>query len=251
MQDDWLGSIDEDSYRRRLDDAALLAGRIAHGFDNVLTGIMGFAELAYTQMPAGTSERDYIKEVLQAAQLGTQITQEFHQLSRSGTTRHGLASPAMIIADEENRVRSMFGGKVALHVSSEPDLPSVKMEPDALQLALRHVMDNALEGLGGTGNVSLSARAVALQENECRKLLATPCSGSFVEVAVTDSGAGIDPATRQRLFREPFFSTKARRRGLGLAVVYRILHAHGGGFSLGPGAAGSGVCARFCIPVIS
>src|SRR5205823_5535480 len=116
-----------------------------------------------------------------------------------------------------------------------PDtLPYVAIDPEPLQHVLTQLLDNARESLGptGTGSLTLSAHGAELDAAACAGLYGCARPGPHVEVRVADSGSGLEADVRRRLFREPFLTTKPRHRGLGLAVVYRILSAHHGGFSL-------------------
>jgi signal transduction histidine kinase len=85
--------------------------------------------------------------------------------------------------------------------------------------------------------VSVTARTVELTESDAREYLGKAAVGGHLEVTVSDTGPGIKPEVRRRLFAEPFFTTKVRHRGLGLAVAYRILCAHRGGIQLHPAPA--------------
>jgi CheY-like chemotaxis protein len=98
------------------------------------------------------------------------------------------------------------------------------------------------------GAASVSVRAVDLTADDCLELYGDARPGPHVEIAVTDSGTGLSAEGAKRLFAEPFFSTKPRRRGFGLAIAYGVLHAHHGGLRLRPGAAG-GMVAEAYLPV--
>src|SRR5262249_8783800 len=110
------------------------------------------------------------------------------------------------------------------------------------------VLDNAREAISGPGRVTLTARARALAHADCLDLLGNPSPGTFVEVEVTDSGNGLSPDARDRLFREPFFTNKVRHRGLGLLVAYGVLCVHRGGLCL-ESPPGQGVRVRLYLPV--
>jgi CheY-like chemotaxis protein len=112
---------------------------------------------------------------------------------------------------------------------------------------LTALLDNAQEALLGGGSVSVSARAVDLDEAACRELYGAAQPGPHVEIVIADTGTGLSPEAQRRLFAEPFFTTKPRRRGFGLAVTYGILSAHRGGLRLYPGEE-RGVVARVVVP---
>ncbi len=99
------------------------------------------------------------------------------------------------------------------------------------------------------GAVSVSVRSVQLSDDDCLDLYGDAHPGPHVEIAVADAGPGLGADASRRLFAEPFFSAKPRRRGFGLAVAYGIVHAHHGGLRLRPGASG-GVVAEVYLPAI-
>jgi len=239
---------DQARTQNRLQDAALMSGRLAHAFDNVLTGILGFAELTLTQLSPESAPHQYISEVLRAAQNGVQLTQQLHQFSRCTMAGRGPTQLSLIVAEEEARLRQVLDPRVDLSVEVPDDLPPVAVDMEPLRYVLSHLLDNAHESLSGAGAIALSARQVDLDAATCPELLGNPVPGAFVEVTITDGGSGFTPDAKRRLFQEPFFTTKPRHRGLGLAVVYRVLHAQCGGFRLEAGAKG-GTVALVYLPV--
>jgi signal transduction histidine kinase len=225
---------DQAQLQQRLQDAALISGRVAHAFDNVLTGILGFAELTLHQASDATLQQ-YLGEVLQAAQNGIQLTQQLHLFHRCAVTGSGPTRVAAIMLDEEMRLRQVLDERTELTVDVPNDLPAVALDGEPLRQVLAQLLNNARESLAGSGTIRVSARAEELTTAACAPLYGSPRPGPCVALTVADSGGGLSAEARQRLFHEPFFTTKPRHRGLGLAVVYRILHAHHGGFQLEAG----------------
>jgi signal transduction histidine kinase/ActR/RegA family two-component response regulator len=247
---DWTRALERVQLQHRLEFAAHLAGRLAHDFGNVLTGILGFAELSLGQLSPDSLPHLYVKEIWQSAQQGAQWIQK---LQLFGRRRGGSPPPtalAPVVALEEGRVRTAWGPDVALHVMLPEELPQAGIEPEALRHALAQLLDNAREAISGKGVVTVSARAVELCAADCHELLGDARPGAHVEITVTDTGSGLSPEARQRLFRELFFSTKVRRRGLGLAMVYGILHACRGAIRFGPDPA-QGTAVRLYLPALA
>jgi len=231
-----------------MQDAGVISGRVAHAFDNVLTGILGFAELTLTQTEPRSSVRGFIEEVLRAAQNGVELTQQLHLFSRCAIPTAGPTTLAYAIEEEEARQRGLLEPTTSFTVRIDPDLPAVAIDAGLLRQVLGQLLDNAREALTGPGTITLTARRAVLGANGVGGLLGHPLPGPCVEVTVADSGPGLSADTRRRLLHEPFFTTKPRHRGLGLPVVYRILEAHRGCFRI-ESEPGQGTTVRLFLPL--
>lgn len=233
-----FSGLDQPRLQERLQDAGTISARVAHAFDNILTGILGFAELTLSQTEAQSPNRGFLEEVVRAAQQGVSLTQQLHFFSRCAVPTVGPATLAYVFGEEQARLRSVLPPSVTLKVDVPPELPSVAMDAELLRQVVGHLLDNAREALPAAGALTLSARRMTLEPGQSADLLGQPVPGPCVEVVVTGTGPEITPDIRRRLFQEPFFSTKPRHRGLGLAIVYRVLQAHRGSFRLvtGPDA---------------
>jgi signal transduction histidine kinase len=241
------GRHDQARLQERMRDAAVMAGRVAHAFDNVLTGILGFAELTLNQSKDPTLQQ-YLSEVLQAAQNGVQLTQQLHLFHRCATAGTGPTRLAPLAADEEMRLLQVLDPHTTLTVTVPKELPAVALDSEPIRHILAQLLNNARESLAGSGTITVSARLGELNAATCAALYGAPRPGPCVEIIIADSGGGLSVEARQRLFNEPLFTTKPRHRGLGLAVVYRILAAHQGGFQLEAGPRG-GTVARVFLPL--
>src|SRR5581483_2831095 len=149
-------------------------------------------------------------------------TNRLRLFARRGWPTDRAAPLAAAVADEVRRLRKEFPA-VRVDVAVPPDLPAPAIDAEPLRHLLAQLLDNAAEAVAGGGSVRLSARAVALGADECLDLLGGAVPGPHVEVVVADHGCGLSAEARQRLLVEPFFTTKARQRGYGLAVAYGIV----------------------------
>ncbi len=242
--------IDPDRLYQRLGDAAVIAGRLAHDFDNLLQGIIGFSDLTLPLVPSGTQAANFVAEIGKVGQRGIQFTQQLHHLSRSGQVKPTPGSVALAINKEETRLRSVLPVGVRVEKELTPNLPPVAMEAGPLQSVLGHLLENAVEACPQGGVVRVSARTVEMGEAEARAYLGRAGAGAYLQISVSDTGSGIRPEVRRRLFVEPFFTTKVRHRGLGLAVVYRVLCSHRGGIQLeSVPPPGTGTLAKVVLPL--
>jgi signal transduction histidine kinase len=242
--------LDPDKLYTRLSDAAVIAGRMAHDFDNILTGIIGFSDLTLPMLPAGSQAASFVAEIGKVGQRGIQFTQQLHQLSRSGQIKPQPAAVLVAVTKEEARLKLSMAAQVRIEKDLPANLPAVALEAAPLQVVLGHLLDNAVEACPQGGLVRISAKPVELSEADATIFLGKAGIGAHLLVSITDTGIGIKPEVRRRLFAEPFHTTKVRHRGIGLAIVYRILCSHRGGIQIDPvPAPGTGTHVRVVLPL--
>jgi CheY-like chemotaxis protein len=218
-----------------------LVRRLAHDFGNVLTGILGFSELSLSVQGPNSSSCQYTQEIHQAAQQGAEFTQSLRWFSKRGSKGEQVTSLPDLLVAETQRMEQSGGSAVQWRIESAGATPSVAVESDALRILLRQLMTNAREAIPGAGFVTLSTRSVVLDGEECRRLMGDAQPGAFVELSITDTGPGFSAEAKSRLFEGVFFSTRPRRRGLGLAVVYGVLRNCRGGISIEDGVGGGSI----------
>ena len=244
----WPRPLERARIQQHLESAAKITSRLAHDFGNVLTGILGFAELTLNHLPTDSLPHRYVKEVWESAQQGARWVQQLHLFSRRRFGEFPPVAIQTVVGEEEARVRPTWAPNVALHVALQPELPTVAVEAGALRQVLAQILDNAREAIAGQGIVTITARLTDLSEADCQEMLGGAMPGPHIEVTVTDTGAGLTPEARQRLFADLFHSNKVRHRGLGLAMVYGVLQAARGGLRFGPDPA-QGTAVRLFLPV--
>jgi signal transduction histidine kinase len=240
-------AADQARTAQRLEDAAKVAGRVAHDLDNVFQGVTGFLALAAEELMPGSPAHDNVREADTAARAGMKFCVQLHQLSRGGQARPLPAGVPAALAREVTRLTAYHpAAKVA--VDAPADLPAVAVEGSGLQMILGHLLDNAVEAGPKGGPVTVTARLVELAPAELPGFLGRPAAGPHVEVRVADQGAGLTEEARRKMFVEPFFTTKFRHRGLSLAVVYRMVYAHRGGVQA-DARPGQGTIVRVVFPL--
>lgn len=246
-----IGSkLEPNRLQQRLDDASIIAGRMAHDFDNILTGIIGFADLALPQLPPTSQAANFVLEIAKVGQRGITFTKQLHQLSRSGQAKPQPGNIATAFACEELRHRNAMPSGLKVKVEVPEDLPAVAMDTPVLQTVLGHILENGVAACSGQSEIRISAGLVSLTTTDADAYQGRVCPGSHIEVTVHDTGSGIKPDVRAKLIAEPFFTTKVGHRGLGLAIVHRILHAHQGGVRIDAATPPeSGTVVRVVIPL--
>jgi signal transduction histidine kinase len=244
----WAEQLDRVARQQRLEDAAALAGRLAHDFGNVLTGILGFSELALGQQNAAKSPAHaFLTEVHRSAENAARYTRQLHLFARRQPPSGRSCPLGDVLGEEVARLEAAHSGEVRLYLRVADDLAPVAIDADQLRQVLGALLENAHEALLGPGSITISARAVELNETDGLDLFGNAGTGPHAEVVVADTGEGLSPEVQRHLFATPLYSSKPRHRGLGLATAYGILHAHRGGLRLYPGAE-HGAVARVVIP---
>ncbi len=238
----WVGQLDRRLRRQRMEAAARIVRRLAHDFGNILTGILGFSELALSQQGGPDSSMHlFLTEIHRGAQSGAQYTERLRLFARQETSTKRTCRLADVLGEWKSE-------NVQLKRHLPADLPAVAVEPEALRQVLTIVLDNARESIPGPGVIEISARTVQVEAREAGELFGDVRPGTHLEIRIADNGSGLTPEAQRLLFAEPFFSTKSRKRGFGLATAYGILSGHRGGLELLSRPEG-GTIARLIVPV--
>jgi CheY-like chemotaxis protein len=232
--------------RQRFEQAATAARRIVHDYGNVLTGILGFSELALGLVPPHSAIASYLKEIHQSGQLGERLTNALRLFTRRHWPKEPPARLATVLADEIRRLRDRHGSAI-YEVALPPDLPPLAIAAEPLGHVLTEFFDNAFEAGSSRPIIRVSARTIELTAEQCVRLFGAVEPGEHVAIAVEDNGSGLSAEAQGRLLIEPFFTTKTRHRGYGLAVAYGILVSHHGALSVEPIAGGT--VARAFLPI--
>jgi len=232
---------------QRLDSLGVLAGGIAHDFNNLLAGVLGNAELLCEMVPAG-EQREIAEAIVGAAHRAAGLTRQM--LAYAGRRDLGRREP-VDIAEMVGELRELLGASLSKKARLELVVdPGSVVEGDhaTLSQVLMNLLTNASDALGeGAGVIEVRARRVTELDTRWDSALgATVGPGDWVLIEVRDNGAGMDEATKGRVF-EPFFSTKERGHGLGLAACLGIVSAHRGAV-LVESERGRGSCFSVLLP---
>ena len=240
-------------HKQKLDCALQLARTIALDFNNSLTTILGHASWMLSEAGPGNPWRSSLLAVEQAAARAADIANDLGTFSRQDKARGEQA------AGDLNRLvqRTVDAFKqktvpagIRWTLQPEKRMFAVRFEEAKLQQALTKVLENALEAVGESGQISVQTRNLELEQpTQDRTVQLAP--GAYVCIEISDSGPGIEPEVLPRVF-EPFFTTKAEtgHRGLGLALAYGIVTNHGGGIAVAS-QTGTGASVRIYLPAES
>ncbi len=234
----------------RLNGLSALAGGIAHEFNNLLTGILGSAELVLEQTPEPDARRRPLERILEAGVRAARLCEELIVSLGAGTFEVRRLHLSDLVHHELRRAQSETQLPARVEEQLHGDLPAVAGDEAQLRRVLESVFLNACEALEtGGGVVRVSTGVSRLSERELQSLCfasgAQP--GEYVWFEVADDGPGMDALTQARMF-DPFFSTKPSKRGLGLSSVARIVRAHHGAIEV-DSELGRGTRLRVLVPV--
>jgi nitrogen-specific signal transduction histidine kinase len=228
----------------KLESLGALAGGVAHDFNNVLAGIVGFGEMAQDAAEPGSAQARHLDKVLQAALRGKALVERILTFSRGGA-RASMVFELEPVVDE---VLALLSASLRSGIVLERRLEAgaARLKGDATQAfeAVMNLCTNAMQAMPDGG--VLSVHMARLQVSEPRVLSHTQlAAGDYVTLAVADQGSGITPQVMEHLF-EPFFTTRAAQSGtgLGLAVVFGVVAEFGGAIDV---QSSPGQGARFTI----
>lgn len=213
----------------RLESIGVLAGGIAHEFNNVLTVILGFTDLATRAVPRASSTYHHLQAVLTAGYRAKELVQQILAFSRQSNPERQPVSLPMLVREGLNLVRATMPTTIVLKSHIDPDAGGVLADPTNLQQILLNLCANAEYGMRQTGGIL----EVSLTRSEVEAAApANPAGlppGSYVRLTVRDTGDGMPPEVVERIF-EPFFTTKGvgEGTGMGLAIVHGIVTSYGG-----------------------
>jgi PAS domain S-box-containing protein len=237
---------------QKLESLGLLAGGVAHDFNNLLTAVLGNSELALRELPAAAPARAPLGEIRTIARRAADLCRQLLAYSgRGGFSTEPMALPHMV--EEISRILEVsVGGKVRLLFSFGENLPLIVGDPTQIRQVVMNLITNASEAIGEhEGTITLRLGRRTIERSVLRDFVAhaDATDGTYVELAVTDTGSGMDEATRSRVF-EPFFSTKVTGRGLGMAAVLGIVRGHKGAIRIAS-ELGKGTTVTVLLPAAS
>jgi CheY-like chemotaxis protein/two-component sensor histidine kinase len=233
----------------RLEIAASVVNRMGHDFNNVLTGVMGFLELAMAGLPSGSASGSRLREAFEAAQAGCDYVKQLLLFSRRGRTSSGAADLAALAVEEVGRCKESWSEKPELRLVIPDGLPAPAIEAWQARYLIGALLTNAFEALpNGEGTIVVSATPTNLDATDRLNYLGSPQSGLHAELVVEDNGTGFSAEARKRVFVEPFYTSKLRHRGLGLLTIYGILRNVQGGLRI-EHQAGGGTKVHVLIPL--
>ena len=208
---------------------AILAGGVAHDFNNILAGVLGNAELALLDLDEGTEIYEMLSEIYSSAIRATELGKQMLAYSGKGRFSLDVVDPNAIIKGLDKTLLAMTRHQNPICFDLDEEIPHIHVDATQLRQVIQNLVVNANEAVSDAGGKVTIKTELYHYTKQC------PWRGdhkelepkTYVRIAVQDSGEGIPKAYQDRIF-EPFFSTKFAGRGLGLAASQGIMAGHKG-----------------------
>jgi PAS domain S-box-containing protein len=233
---------------QKMEAVGQLAGGIAHDLNNLLTIIHGHSELAQSNLPLSDPVKRDIRQIMGASRRAESLTRQLLAFSRKQILQPRVLNVNELIEDMGNMLYRAIGETIRLDLRLEPGVGNIKADPGQIEQVIMNLVVNARDAIpdGGvitvdTGNFDSTGRDVESLEHGVK-------DGPYIRIDVSDTGTGMDPKTRAKMF-EPFYTTKppGSGTGLGLSTVYGIVKQSGGSV-WGHGEPGLGSTFTVCLP---
>jgi two-component system, cell cycle sensor histidine kinase and response regulator CckA len=213
---------------QKMEAVGRLAGGVAHDFNNLLTAILGYCELLLADVGESDPHRPDLIEIQKAGMRATGLTRQLLAFSRKQIIEPTLLDLNVVVADIRGMLERLIGEDIEIAVRLRPESMLVEADRGQVDQVIMNLAVNARDAMPNGGTLTIETAHVELDEHYA-KLHSAVKPGSYVMLALTDTGTGMTPQVQARLF-EPFFTTKepGKGTGLGLASVYGIVTRAGG-----------------------
>ena len=213
---------------QKMESVGQLAAGVAHDFNNMLTVIQGHTGMLMARSDSPPELRDSLQAIFFAAERAAGLTRQLLLFSRKSVLQTRLLDLREILGNMGQMLKRLLGEPVAIEFSPPQEIPLVRGDAGMIEQVIMNLALNARDAMPAGGKLILSIQSVTVDSAYVQTHPGAR-AGSFVYLRVTDTGCGMDAATRSRVF-EPFFTTKepGKGTGLGLATVYGIVKQHEG-----------------------
>jgi CheY-like chemotaxis protein len=206
----------------------LLAGGVAHDFNNILTAVVSYSHLTLMKMQENDPLRHYIQQILESSNRAAALTQSLLAFSRKQTVNLTVIDLNEVIKGFEKFLLRLIREDIALETTCAGDTLSVMADRGQIEQMIMNLVTNAQDAMPDGGRLAIETKLVSLDQ-EFIETRGFGKPGEYALVSVSDTGIGMDEQTKSRGF-EPFFTTKEQGKGtgLGLSMVYGIVKKHDG-----------------------
>jgi two-component system, cell cycle sensor histidine kinase and response regulator CckA len=213
---------------QKMEAVGMLAGGVAHDFNNLLTIINGYSQVILNNLRPEDPNRHAAEQIMKAGDRAAGLTRQLLAFSRRQVLQPRVLDLNTLVTSLGNMLQRLIGEDIDLRLVLRSDLGRINADPGKLEQVLMNLAVNSRDAMPKGGILTIETANVLLDEQYAASHMAVK-SGPYILVAVSDTGCGMDEATRSHLF-EPFFTTKAAGKGtgLGLSTVFGIVKQSGG-----------------------
>lgn len=234
---------------QKMESIGLLAGGISHDFNNLLTPIIGYAELLRKTCNCGPEADNWIRGILESAEKSKLLTRQLLGFARKQMMEMSVLDINQVIVSFNSIIRRMIRGTIEIEVSIHDGPIHVRADRSQIEQILLNLSVNAQDAIAGHGTIRIASGLLVLDHDDERLPPELP-AGRYASITVSDTGCGMDEGIRSQIF-EPFFTTKSvgHGTGLGLSMVYGIVMQHEGAIRL-ESKPGEGTHFEILLPVV-
>jgi PAS domain S-box-containing protein len=219
-------------HSQKMKSIGTLANGIAHDLNNILQPMLGFCELLHDELPADSSQKEYVEDIFEAGLRARELVDRFLTFGRQPEHHMMPIQVNQVLNEAVKLSRSTIPPNIKISQDISNDPLYILSAPGQLRQIAMDLIINAYHAVDQSGgNISVHLDKETLEEENLNGLFLQP--GRYARITVSDTGPGIDPAIMDKIF-EPYSTTKSggEGSGLGLSVVYSIVKAHGGDIRL-------------------
>jgi len=235
-------------HAQKMEAIGTLAGGIAHDFNNILSAITGYGSLMEMQLKAEDPSLPYLREMLAASERAARLTRGLLAFSRKQVMDLKAVNVHTIISDFRKMIERIIGEDIELRVTADPEVLVVKADTGQIEQVLMNLATNARDAMPHGGSLTIELGSMTMDDYFINANgFGEP--GKYAVLSISDTGTGMDEATRMRIF-EPYFTTKelGRGTGLGLSIAFGIVKQHKG-FLKCQSVSGKGTTFKIYLPV--
>ena len=233
---------------QKMEAIGRLSAGVAHDFNNLLSVILGYSSLLMAKYGADDQLSRYLGDIRDAGNRAAALTRQLLAFSRQQVMEAKVVDLNGVVEEVEKMLRRLTGEDVELVTRLAPGLPMVKIDPGQMSQVILNLAVNARDAMPEGGRLRLETCEVLVHEEMVDAHQARIAPGHYVQMTVADTGSGIDPKVKARIF-EPYFTTKemGKGTGLGLSMVYGIIRQSRGAIQV-DSEEGRGTTFRIFLP---
>jgi two-component system, cell cycle sensor histidine kinase and response regulator CckA len=235
---------------RKLESLGVLAGGMAHDFNNILSIILGHCYLYNEDIDSGMDQKNHVKQIENSARRAADLCQQMLSYAGKNALVHTRINLWSLVDRNAKRLQSAVKNNVNIELDLKHDVPEITGDSTQIQQVVINLIINAAEAIGEkNGTIKIALKKMTVQEDQADTdfLGTTILAGTYACLTVSDNGCGMEVETQKRVF-EPFYTTKLTGRGLGMSAVLGIVTSHDGAVRIAS-TPGAGTTVKVCFPL--